>query len=81
MVCIYICVSVYIHIYIYIYIYIYTHRAWGLPQVAVVVKSPPANAGDIRGVGSVPRLGRSGGGRQGNPLYNSYLEDLMNRGA
>ena len=60
MVCIYICVC--------IYIYIHTHRAWGLPQVAVVVKSPPANAGDIRDVGSVPRLGRSRGGRQGNPL-------------
>ena len=28
-------------------------------QVAVVVKNPPANAGDIREVGSIPELGRS----------------------
>ena len=33
-------------------------------QVVLVVKNPPANAGDVREVGSVPRLGRSpGGGR------------------
>ena len=31
----------------------------GASQVALVVKNPPANAGDIRDVGSIPRLGRS----------------------
>ena len=41
---------------------------WANSQVVLVVKNPPANAGDIRDVGSVPRLGRSRGGRQGNPL-------------
>ena len=34
----------------------------------VVVKNPPANAGDIRDAGSVPGSGRSPGGRHGDPL-------------
>ena len=29
-----------------------------LPQVPVMVKNPPANAGGIRDVGSIPELGR-----------------------
>ena len=35
----------------------------------LVVKNLPANAGDIRDVGSVPGLGRCPGGGHGNPLY------------
>ena len=35
----------------------------------------PANAGDIRGTGSVPVLGRSPGGGHGNPLQYSFLEN------
>ena len=31
-------------------------------QVALVVKDPPANAGSVRDVGSIPELGRSPGG-------------------
>ena len=31
-------------------------------QVALVVKNPPANAGDLRDVGLIPRLGRYPGG-------------------
>ena len=31
--------------------------------MALVVKSPPANAGDVRDAGSIPGSGRSGGGR------------------
>ena len=31
----------------------------GTSQVALVVKNLPANTGDIRDVGSIPRLGRS----------------------
>ena len=42
-------------------------------QVALVVKNPPANAGDIRGVGSIPRI--SPGGGHGNPLPYSCLEN------
>ena len=36
-------------------------------QVALVVKNPPANAGDIRDMGLIPGLGRSLGGGHGNP--------------
>ena len=34
-------------------------------QVALVVKNPPVNAGDIREAGSIPRFGRSPGGGTG----------------
>ena len=43
-------------------------------QVALVVKNPPANGGDIRDVGSIPGLGRSPGGH-GSPLQYSCLEN------
>ena len=46
-----------------------------------MVMNPPANAGDIRDVVSVPGLGRSPGGEHGNPLQYSYLENPMDRGA
>ena len=49
--------------------------------VALVVKNPPANTGDVRDMGSIPRLGRSPGGRHGNPLQYSCLENPMDRGA
>ena len=35
---------------------------------ALVVKNLPANAKDLRDVGSVPGLGRSSGGGHGNPI-------------
>ena len=38
----------------------------------LVVKNPPVNAGDIRDVGSIPRLGRFPGGRHGNCLENPH---------
>ena len=37
-------------------------------QVVLEVNNPPANAGDIRDVGSIPGLGRFPGGGHGNPL-------------
>ena len=37
-------------------------------QAAPAVKYPPAKAGDIRDADSIPGLGRSPGGRHGNPL-------------
>ena len=49
-------------------------------QVALVVKNPPANAGEIRDASSIPGLGRSQGGH-GNPLQYSCLENPMDRGA
>ena len=36
-------------------------------QVALVVKNPHANVGDIKDMGSVPGLGRSPGEGHGNP--------------
>ena len=50
-------------------------------QVALGVKSMPSGAGDIRDVGSIPGLGRSPGGGNGNSLQYSYLEDPMDREA
>ena len=49
----------------------------GASQVAVVVKKPPANAGDA---GSIPGSGRSPGGGHSNPLQYSCLE-TMDKGA
>ena len=49
--------------------------------MALVVKNPPANAGDLRDLGSIPGLGRSPGGGHGNPLQCSCLENPMDRGA
>ena len=43
-----------------------------------VVMNLPANAGDM---GSIPRLGRSPGDGNGNPLQYSWLENPMDRGA
>ena len=37
-------------------------------NLALVVKTLPANAGDIRDVGSIPGSRRSPGGGHGNPL-------------
>ena len=50
-------------------------------QVVLVVKKPPANAGDIRDAGSVPALGRSPGEGHGNSFQYSCLENPMDRGA
>ena len=43
-----------------------------------MVKNPPANAGDA---GSIPELGRSFGGGNGNPLQYSCLENPKDKGA
>jgi len=50
-------------------------------QVALVVKNPPANAGDLRTAGLIPESGRSPGGGHGNPLQYSCLENPIDRGA
>ena len=44
-------------------------------------KEPPANAGDIRDAGLIPGSGRSPGGKHGNPLQYSCLENPKERGA
>ena len=53
------------------------YPVWGLVG-DLVVKNPPANTGDT---GSVPGLGGSFGGGNGNPLQYSCLENSMDRGA
>ena len=46
-----------------------------------VVKNMPANAGDTRDVGSIPGLGRSPGGGNGNRLQYFCMGNSMDRGA
>ena len=53
----------------------------GASQVVLVVKNPPANAGDIRDSSLIPGWGRSPGGGNGNPLQYSCLENPRDRGA
>ena len=62
------------------------HKTMGLKfestqnQVALLVKNPSANAGDVRDTGLIPVLERSPGGQHGNPLQYSCLENPMDRG-
>ena len=49
--------------------------------MVLVIKNTPANAGDRRDLGSVPRLGRSPGGGHVNLLQYSCLKNPMDRGA
>ena len=46
-------------------------------QVALVIKNPPANVGDLRDVSSIPGLGRSLGEKNGYPLQYSCLENPL----
>ena len=50
---------------------------WGFPG-GLVVKIPPANAGDV---GLIPGPGRSPGEGNGNPLQCSCVENPMDREA
>ena len=49
--------------------------------MALVIKNPPANAGDIGDTGSILGSGRSLGGGHDNPLQYSCLKNRMDRGA
>ena len=46
----------------------------------LVIKNPPANAGDTRDAGSIPGSRRSPGVGNSNPLQCSCLENSMDRG-
>ena len=46
-----------------------------------MVKNLPANAGDVRDVGSIPGSGRSHGEGNGSSLQYSCLENSMDREA
>ena len=52
----------------------------GAPQVVLVVKNPPANAGAIRDLSLIPGSGRSLGEGNGISLQYSCLENPMDRG-
>ena len=45
------------------------------------VKESTCNAGAVGDVGSIPELGKSPGGGNGNPLQCSCLENSLDRGA
>ena len=49
--------------------------------MVLVIKNPPANAGDIRDAGLIPMSERSPGGGHGNSLQYSCLENPMDRRA
>ena len=49
--------------------------------MALVVKNPPANAGDARDMGLIPGVGRLTGVGNGDPFQNSYLEKSTDREA
>ena len=53
----------------------------GASQVTLVLKNPPANAGDIGDEGSIPGLGRSPAEGNGNPIQDYYLENPIDKGA
>ena len=56
-----------------------TQENWA-SQVALLVENPLPNAGDARDACSIPGLGISPGGGNGNLLQYSYLDNLMDRG-
>ena len=47
--------------------------------MALVVNNLPTSPGNVKDAGSIPGLRRSPGGRHGNPLQYSYLENPMDR--
>ena len=56
----------------------------GASQVALVVKNPPANVGDIKDSGSIPGLGRSpglciGGAELGGSVLRAFLDQIAER--
>ena len=57
-----------------------TRLCIGVPAGSVA-KNPPANAGAAGDVGSIPGLGSSPGGGNGNPLQCSCLGSPMDRGS
>ena len=49
--------------------------------LALMVKNPPTDAGDLRDMGSIPGSERSPGEGSGYPLQNPCLENPMDKGA
>ena len=49
--------------------------------MVLLVKNPPANAGDLRDADLIPGSGRSPREGNDNPLQYSYLKNPLDRGA
>ena len=70
-------------------LYVNTTRLSGASQVALVVKNPSANAGDVRDPRSIPGLPRNPGEGSGNPpsilawrnLWTEEPEELQSTGS
>ena len=54
-------------------------QSWPGFLMVLVVKTPPAKAGDMRDLDSIPGGGRSPGEGHGSPLQYSCLENPMDR--
>ena len=57
------------------------HSKDGASHVSLVVKNLPASAGDMKEVGLIPGLGKTPGGKHGNPPQYSCLENPLDRAA
>ena len=57
------------------------HSSGGASKVALMLKNPPVNAGDVRDMSSIPESRRSLGKGNGNPLQYSCLGKPIDRGA
>ena len=73
--------SIYIQASKLLFFIILVKKSHGLPRWPLVVKNPPAKAGDVRDTGSIPGSGRSPGEGHSNPLQYSCLENTTDRGA
>ena len=62
----------------YVFNLFHLYLPWA-SQVALEVKEPSCNAGDPRDAGSIPGSGRFPGGRHGNTLQDSCLENPRDR--
>ena len=63
-----------------LFFYTYVNICVAASQVVLVVKNPPANAGDTRDTGMTPGSGTSPGEGNGNSLQYSCLGNPMDRG-
>ena len=73
-------ISLYIQVLVIVILFFLFLARLGFPGGSVV-KNPPANAGGVGYAGSIPGLGRSLGGGNGNPLQYSCLRNPMDRRA
>ena len=53
------------------------HKIYASAQAVLVVKNPPANAGDMRDAGVIPGLGKNPGEGSGNPLQYPCLDGYV----